>query len=134
MPSLRHITRSVLAAIVAFSTFMVYITWSETPAYDHGAVLVFIWTAIIGIAGYRFLAEESGLGYALSIVTGLMAASFLVLLWVQVIQSAPGAPFVIEVVLSLSYSALGILLAVLGVIAPLRDGTVADSTFAKPSQ
>ena len=116
-------TRGLLAGLVAFSTFMVFISWGETPAFEQSAVVVFILTAVSGIVADRLLSVPVGTGYAVSFLTGVLATSFALLLVFQAVRPDYPGSAAVSVFLPLSYSGLGILLIIVSIIPPIRGST-----------
>ena len=115
------LTQSLLAGMVAFSIFMLFITWLEAPAYDEAAVVVFIWIAVSGIIGYDLLSKPTPVAFGISIFTGMLAVGFFIALLTEILGMAPGVPHAVEGYLTLSYAGLGGILIIVIVVGLTRS-------------
>lgn len=116
-------TRGLLAGLIAFSIFLVFISWGEPSAFREGAVALFIITAVCGIVGYQLLSAPVGAGYGVSLLTGVLAASFIVFLGSGAVKPDYPNSAVIENGLPLIYSLLGVVLIIVSIIPPIRGST-----------
>lgn len=120
-------TVALLAGLVAFSILLVGLTVTDVPAYEPAAAAVFIWVTVAGVVSYWLVTDGERSGYLLSLLTGVLALLFVGLMATETLRAESSAPLVIDGYLSLSYGALGLLLAVVAGYAVVQNGTGGSS-------